>query len=167
MKIKDNISLIGMPAVGKSTVGNLLAGQMGFDFLDTDELIQSKEHQSLSQIIEAKGLSRFLEIEENNIVGLTCRENIIATGGSVVYRKKAMDHLSEISTIIYLSVDLDILLTRLSDIISRGVAIGPEKSIQDLYKERTPLYDTYCDIKIDCASMTAEQVVETIVKYLS
>jgi len=167
MKIKENISLIGMPAVGKSTVGNLLARPLGFDFLDTDDLIQSKENKSLSQIIREKGLAGFLKVEEKHMVEIACRKNVIATGGSVIYRKKTMDHLSEISTIIYLSIDLDTLLTRLSDIISRGVAIGPEKSIEDLYKERTPLYDEYCDIKINCASMTAAQVVEKVAKYLS
>ncbi|MBU1340035.1 MAG: shikimate kinase [Proteobacteria bacterium] len=167
MKTKKNITLIGMPAVGKTTVGNLLAQKINFDFLDSDDLIQSKEQKTLSQIILEKGLDRFLQIEETHIVGIACKNHVIATGGSVVYSQKAMAHLSKESTIIYLSVDLDILLTRLWDITSRGVAISPEKSIEDLYKERTPLYDTYCDIKIDCNSMTAEQVVEKAMNCLS
>ncbi|WP_291463871.1 shikimate kinase [Desulfobacula sp.] len=167
MKIKKNITLIGMPAVGKSTVGNFLAKKIGFDFLDTDNLIQSKEQKTLSRIILEKGLDRFLQIEENHIVSIACLNSVIATGGSVVYSQKAMGHLCKISTIIYLSIDLAMLLTRLCDITSRGVAIRPEKSIEDLYKERSPLYDTYCDIKIDCSSMTAEQVVEKALQNLS
>jgi shikimate kinase len=166
MKTKRNITLIGMPAVGKSTVGNLLARKIGFDFLDSDDLIQSREQKTLSRIIEQKGLERFLEIEENHIIGIECSNHVIATGGSVVYSQKAMEHLCKTSTIIYLSIDLDTLLTRLCDITSRGVAISPEKSIEDLYKERTPLYDTYYDIKIDCSSTTAEQVVEKAVQNL-
>ncbi|NOX33548.1 MAG: shikimate kinase [Deltaproteobacteria bacterium] len=164
MKTKKNISLIGMPAVGKSTVGNLLARETGFKFLDSDDLIQSKEQKTLAGIILQKGLSRFLQIEEKHIVGIDCTNNVIATGGSVVYSKKAMEYLGRISTIIYLSIDLKTLLTRLSDIRSRGVAIGPGRSIEDLYKERTPLYDTYCDIKINCASIEPDKVVEKIVK---
>jgi len=167
MKNKKNIVLIGMPAVGKSTVGNLLARKIEFDFLDSDDLIQTKEQKTLSQIILEKGLDRFLEIEESHIVGIACSNHVIATGGSVVYSQKAMEHLCKTSTIIYLSIDLDTLLTRLCDTISRGVAIDPEKSLEDLYKERTPLYDTYYDIKIDCGAMTAEQVVEKAVQYLS
>jgi shikimate kinase len=167
MKTKKNISLIGMPAVGKTTVGNLLAQKIGFDFLDSDDLIQSGEQATLAQIISEKGLSRFLNIEERYIVSLACTNHVIATGGSVVYSKKAMAHLYKTSTIIYLFIDLDTLLTRLCDIASRGVAISPEKSIEDLYKERTPLYDTYCDIKIDCGSMTAEQVVEKVISSIS
>ena len=167
MKTKKNITLIGMPAVGKTTVGNLLAQKIGFDFLDSDDLIQSKEQKTLSRIILEKGLDRFLQIEEKHIISLECSNHVIATGGSVVYSPKAMDHLCKTSTIIYLSIDLETLLTRLCDITSRGVAIGPEKSIEDLYKERTPLYDTYYDIKINCGSMTVEQVVEKATQNLS
>lgn len=166
MKTKKNIVLIGMPAVGKSTVGNLLARKIGFDFLDSDDLIQSKEQQTLARIILEKGLARFLQIEEHHIIGIRCKNHVIATGGSVVYSQKAMGHLSEISQIIYLSIQLDILLKRLSNMTSRGVAVRPGQRIEDLYKERIPLYDAYCDIKIDCHSMTAEQVVEQAVASL-
>jgi len=166
MESIKNIVLIGMPAVGKTTVGNLLAQKIGFDFLDSDDLIQSKEQETLAQLISGKGLDTFLKIEERHIVSLMCSNHVIATGGSVVYSHKAMEHLSKISNIIYLSIHLDILLTRLSDMTSRGVAMRPGQRIEDLYKERTPLYDNYCDIKIDCQSMTAEQVVEKTVAYL-
>ncbi|WP_300455179.1 shikimate kinase [Desulfobacula sp.] len=167
MKTKKNISFIGMPAVGKSTVGNLLTQKIDFAFLDSDDLIQSREHQTLAQIISSKGRSRFLEIEEQHILSIDCSHHVIATGGSVIYSPKAMAHLSRISTILYLFVDLKTLLTRLSDITARGVAIDEGKSIEDLYKERTPLYDKYHDIKIDCTSMTAEQVAERVMAYLS
>lgn len=167
MELKKNITLIGMPAAGKSTVGNLLAQKINFDFLDSDDLIESKEQKTLARIISDKGLEQFLNIEESVIVSLGCTNHIIATGGSVVYRQKAMEHLRQISTIIYLCVELPQLLTRLSDLTGRGVAVGNGKTIEDLYKERTPLYDTFCDIKIDCSSLTAEQVVEKSINHLS
>ena len=88
MKIKENLALIGMPAVGKSTVGVLLAKRLGYAFLDTDILIQTKEQMTLSQIISAKGLERFLEIEESHLLGLDCSQHVIATGGSVVYKER-------------------------------------------------------------------------------
>lgn len=167
MKNKKNISLIGMPAVGKSTVGKLLSQKAGFHFLDADHLIQSKEQKTLAQIISDKGLDQFLKIEANHIMSIECANHVIATGGSAVYSPKAMEHLSNNSTIVYLAIDLSTLVTRLSNMTSRGVAITPGKSIEDLYKERTPLYDRYCDIKINCLSMTAEQVVEKTIDYLS
>jgi shikimate kinase len=166
MKIKNNLALIGMPAVGKSTVGVLLAKKQGFAFLDTDILIQTREKMTLAQIIAQKGLERFLEIEESYLLSLDCSQHLIATGGSVIYKEKAMARLAQTATIIYLCVDLDILADRLSDVIERGVAIDPGKGIDDLYKERTPLYDKFCDIKIDCGVKTPSQVVTAIEQYL-
>lgn len=161
-----NIALIGMPAAGKSSVGRLLAEKLGFDFIDSDDLIQSGEGRTLAEIISDKGLSRFLEIEEKHIADIRAHRHVIATGGSAVYGRKAMDHLSRTCTILYLSIDLPGLLKRLSDITSRGVAIKPGKTIEDLYAERTPLYDQYCDIKIDCSSLTLEEAVDKAVAAL-
>jgi shikimate kinase len=166
MKIKNNLALIGMPAVGKSTVGVLLAKKLGFSFLDTDILIQTKEQMTLATIISKKGLETFLEIEESHLLSLDSSQNVIATGGSVIYKERGMAHLSKIATIIYLFVGLDILTTRLSDVIERGVAMDPGKEISDLYKERTPLYDQYCDIKIDCRKDTPAQVLTAIERHL-
>ena len=167
MKIKKNLALIGMPAVGKSTVGVLLAKKLGFAFLDTDILIQTREKMTLAQIIARKGLERFLEIEESHLLSLDCSQHLIATGGSVIYKEKAMAHLAQTATIIYLFVDLEILAARLSDVVERGVAMDPGKGIDDLYKERTPLYDKFCDIKIDCGVNPPSKVVRAIEHYLS
>jgi len=166
MKTNKNIALIGMPAAGKSSIGRLLAEKLDFDFIDTDDLIQSGEGRTLAEIICDKGLARFLEIEEKHIMGITPEGHVIATGGSAVYSKKAMAHLSQTCTVLYLFIDLPGLLTRLSDITARGVAIKPGKTIEDLYAERTPLYDQYSDIRIDCSSLTLEQTVEKAVAAL-
>ncbi|WDP91227.1 MAG: shikimate kinase [Desulfobacter sp.] len=161
--MKENLALIGMPAVGKSTVGVLLAKKMGFDFQDTDILIQTREKMTLAQIIETKGQQAFLDIEGEHLKSLACTGRVIATGGSVIYREAAMAHLSKIATIVYLAVDLPVLMTRLSDLVARGVAIDPGRGVDDLYKERTPLYDKFCDIKIECGQMTPPEVVTAIV----
>ncbi|MCG8687708.1 MAG: shikimate kinase [Desulfobacterales bacterium] len=167
MKTKENLALIGMPAVGKSTVGVLLAKKMGYAFQDTDILIQTKEKMTLAQIIEAKGLTEFLNIEAKHLLSLNCSRQVIATGGSVIYREHAMNHLAKTSTIVYLSVDLPVLLTRLSDLEARGVAIDPGRGVDDLYKERTPLYDKFCDIKIDCGQMQPAEVVARVMEAVS
>ncbi len=164
---KTNVALIGMPAVGKSTVGVLLAKKLGYGFIDTDVSIQTGQGQTLAQIIAEKGLDAFLKIEERYILKTSCTKHIIATGGSVVYRKEAMEYLALNAVRVYLSIELDPLLTRLSDIESRGVAIAPGKSIEDLYKERSPLYERYHDIKIDCAKLIPAQIVEKVANELS
>jgi shikimate kinase len=162
-----SIALIGMPAVGKSTVGVLLAKQLGYDFLDTDILIQTKEKMTLPQIIKKKGLKGFLDIEAVHLLGLGGHRQVISTGGSVIYREQAMRHLKKIATVIYLHADLPTLLTRLSDIETRGVAIDPSSSIDSLYEERTPLYDKFCDIKIACGQNLPGQVAADIAEALA
>ncbi len=156
-----------MPAVGKSTVGVLLAKQLGYGFLDTDIVIQTKENMSLARIIEKKGLGKFLDIEAGHLLNLGGCRQVISTGGSVIYREEAMRHLKEIAVVVYLHADLPILLTRLSDIEARGVAIDPSSSIESLYEERTPLYDKFCDIKIECRQNRPGQVATDISRALA
>jgi shikimate kinase len=127
-------------------------------------VIEEREKQTLAAIIARKGLETFLDVEALHLSGLTCTAHVIATGGSVVYREKAMESLAGIATIVYLHVPLSVLMSRLSNVVSRGVAMAPGKGIDDLYKERSPLYDKYGDIRIDCGTLTPPQVVEAVLR---
>ena len=113
---KSNIVLIGMPGVGKSTVGVILAKVLGKDFIDADLVIQKKEKRLLSQIIQMEGPDGFLAIEERVNTELNPENAVIATGGSVVYGEKAMRHLREIGTVLYLKISLSAVEARLKDI---------------------------------------------------
>ena len=104
MSARDNIVLIGMPGVGKSTVGVILAKVLGYQFLDADLVIQEREGKLLRQIIEEVGTEGFIEVENRVNASINCSRTIIATGGSVVYGDEAMKHLKEIGTIVYLEV---------------------------------------------------------------
>lgn len=156
-----------MPAVGKSTVGQLLSQKTGFDFIDTDLLIQEGENKTLAQIIAAQGLESFLEIEARYLLGLKCNRNIIATGGSAVYKRKAMEHLLQNSLAVYLEIGLNELTTRLSDLESRGVAIGPDQNVMDLYQERIRLYERYHDVMIHCGLLPPHKIADRILETLS
>ena len=105
LKKKDgNLVLIGMPGAGKSTVGVVLAKNMGLRFLDSDLCIQEQESRRLHEIIAEDGLDAFLEIENRMNASLQVQNSVIATGGSVIYGQDAMEHLAEIGTIIYLKL---------------------------------------------------------------
>lgn len=123
--------MIGIPAVGKSTVGLILATEIGLGFQDTDILIQTNEKMTLAEIIHSNGIRAFLDVEGKYTESLDCNNQIIATGGSVIYRESAMAHLAKISTIVYLVVDLSVLVNRLSDLVSRWVDIDPGRGIDD------------------------------------
>jgi len=163
---KDNIVLIGMPGVGKSTVGVILAKVLGYQFLDADLVIQQQEGKLLKEIIAESGTEGFIEVENRVNAGITCSKTIIATGGSVVYGKEAMAHLKEIGTVVYLEVPFSTLEKRLSDIKGRGVVLKDGQTLYDLFMERTPLYEKYADVRISEEGLGVEETVDVLVSKL-
>ena len=160
--MKNNIVLIGMPAVGKSTVGVILAKILGYKFIDTDIVIQEQENRLLRDIIDSEGVDGFIETENRIISGLNAEKAVIATGGSAVYGKEAMKHLSDIGAVIYLKLDYSKLKYRLGNIKNRGVVIRKGQRLSDLYNERCPLYEKYADFIIDENGRNIEKTVENI-----
>ena len=158
----SNIILIGMPAVGKSTLGVLLAKRIGFGFIDTDLLIQTGEGMSLKGIIHGRGTEGFCDLEATYIQQLSTRRTVIATGGSVVYRDQAMAHLSQLGAIVFLDIQLEPLTQRLKQLDNRGVVRAPGQTIEQIYTERSPLYHKYADITVDCSHRTPDQIVNQL-----
>ncbi len=165
MKI-DNIILIGMPGCGKSTCGVVLAKFTGFDFVDTDLVIQERTGKLLHQLIDEFGSQGFTELEENINATLSCFHSVIAPGGSVIYGEKAMNHFKDIGTIIYLKLPYEELERRLGNLTSRGVVLKNGQTLKDLYEERVPYYEKYADITIDAYGQSIEETVEIIIKKL-
>lgn len=160
---KDNIVLIGMPGVGKSTVGVILAKVLGYQFLDADLLIQQQEGKLLKDIIKEVGTEGFIEVENRVNAGIRCSKTIIATGGSVVYGKEAMAHLKEIGTVVYLEVPYSTIEKRLSDIRGRGVVLKNGQTLYDIYMERTPLYEKYADLCVCEEGLGIEETVDLLI----
>ena len=159
-----NIVLIGMPAVGKSTIGVLLAKSLGFSFVDTDLIIQRNTGRLLQDIIDKDGLGEFCRCEENAVLDVAETENaVIATGGSAVYSEKGMRFLKENGVVIYLALPVEELENRLSDITTRGIAKAPDETLEDLFAHRAALYEKYADTVINCAGKSPEQTVREII----
>lgn len=157
-----NVILIGMPGCGKSTVGIVLAKVMGYRFLDSDLLIQEKENRLLSEIIEQDGLEKFSEIENKVNASVNAERSVIATGGSVVYGKEAMEHFKNIGIVVYIKLPYEEIANRLGDLAKRGVSIRNGQTLLDLYNERVPLYEKYADIIIEENGMTISETVLVI-----
>ena len=158
----NNITLIGMPGAGKSTLGVVLAKILGYEFLDSDLLIQKEEKRRLYQIIDEEGEEGFKTIENRVNASIDTENTVIATGGSVVYCSEAMEHLKSIGKVVYLSLSLESLEKRLGNLLKRGVAIRNGSTLKDLYDERVPLYEKYADIIVDERDKGIREVVETI-----
>ncbi|MCK5098373.1 MAG: shikimate kinase, partial [Desulfobacteraceae bacterium] len=151
-----------MPASGKSTIGVLLAKEIGFDFVDLDIVIQTGEKKTLSEIITDIGIDGFLKMEETYLVKANYFRFVIAPGGSAVYSDKGIEHLSKQSIIIYLQLSLKDLEKRLLSLDARGVVRAPGQDIEGLFNERKPLYEKYADIKIECDSLTPDKIVSKL-----
>ncbi len=161
--MNKSVTLIGMPGAGKSTVGVLLAKSLLMDFTDTDLIIQRETGKSLCEIIEADGTESFLETENRIILSQDFHNCVIATGGSAVYGKEAMDKLKEISTVVYLSLPVEELEKRIKDIHTRGVAMKNGVTLRELFEERRSLYEKYADFTVECQGLTPEECVEKII----
>ncbi len=164
--MKDNIILIGMPGVGKSTIGVILAKILGYQFIDSDLLIQKQENCLLKDIIASRGVDGFIEIENQVNAGICATRSIIATGGSVVYGREAMEHLKEIGIVVYLKLSYHPLSARLNNIKGRGVVLKEGQNLQDLYEERTPLYEYYADIILDEEDLSIEHTLASLARQL-
>lgn len=144
-----NIVLIGMPSCGKSTVGVLLAKNLGLRFLDTDLLIQEKTGKLLHELIATLGNEGFLALENQILAELAAENTVIATGGSAVYAKDGMKNLSSLGKIVYLKISFETLRERLGDYTHRGVVLPQGYTLLDMYEERAVLYEKYADLTLD------------------
>ena len=159
----NNIILIGMPGVGKSSIGVILAKELGMQFLDSDLLIQEREQRLLREILEQDGVDGFLKIEESVNASIQAEKAVIATGGSAVYSEKAMRHLKEIGTVVYLKLEYGPLAGRLGNLHNRGVVLREGQTLQDLYEERAGLYEKYADHIVDETGRDMEQTLAAVI----
>lgn len=161
-----NIIFIGMPAVGKSAIGVILAKKIGYQFIDTDLLIQEKTGHLLKDIISEKGIEAFLKIEDEINSQVNVENAIISPGGSVVYCENAMNHYKKIGTIVYLQASFEMIRPRLGNTTRRGVVLRKNQTLRDLYDERVKLFEKYADITVSQDHANLMQNVERVVAAL-
>lgn len=162
----NNVILIGMPGVGKSTLGVLLAKRLGMTFLDTDLVIQDRGGALLRDLIDQHGIDGFLAIEGAVCAELEAENSVIATGGSAVYEPEGMDHLRQIGTVVYLKLGYRALSRRLGNLKNRGVVLRPGQTLRMLYDERVPLYERYAHVTVDCGGQDMEHALARVLRAL-
>jgi shikimate kinase len=164
--VMKHIVIIGMPGAGKSTMGVILAKTLGRNFVDTDIVAQETTGRLLQEIIDEKGTDAFLKTEEKTILSLHCHHAVIATGGSVVFSEKAMEHLKKDGVILYLNISFEEMVRRLNNITTRGIVLVAGQSLHDMYNQRVPLYEKYADITIDCSDGDFEKYIGNVMNEL-
>lgn len=161
-----NISLIGMPGAGKTVVGQALAAQLGWQCIDTDRLIEKDAGVSLQQLLNEQGYLALRQLEEAQVLSLSTSETVISTGGSVVYSQAGMRHLMDISTVVFLDIDLATVKRRIHNIDQRGIASAPDQSLHMIFEERYPLYQQYAQIRLPNGVGNAEQAASEILQHI-
>ena len=158
----DNIVLIGMPGSGKSTVGVLLAKALGLRFLDVDLLIQEREGALLQQLIDTRGVERFLDLERDAICSLDCRGTVAAPGGSCVCREESIAHMRSLGTVVYLQLSLEDVAGRIRNLSTRGIALSPGQNLADVYQYRAPLYERCAHITVPSGGQSLAETVQCV-----
>ena len=152
----NTISLIGMPGAGKSTVGVLLAKELGLNFVDTDLLIQVHNGATLQVILDRQGYLALRRLEENVLLNIPLADTLVATGGSAVYSAASMQRLRAAGPIVFIDAPLAVLLQRVDNANVRGIACAPRQDLADVYRERQPLYQASADITVAGDQPSAE-----------
>lgn len=164
---KNTVVLIGMPGVGKSTVGVVLAKKLGYRFVDSDLVIQERYGKLLHELIEERGIEGFWHLENEVNASLEEERCVIATGGSAVYGREAMEHLQGKGVMVYLKLSCEELQMRLGDLNERGVTLRPGQTLEGLYEERRPLYEKYAHLTVECEGRMLREIVSEITKRLA
>ena len=161
------ISIIGMAAAGKTTIGRELALLTDWPQLDSDHAIEATYGATLQTIADSMDKKAFLNIEGEIIRRLNLKRCILSTGGSAVYHDRVVSHLKYLGPVIHIAVSLPIILARIARKPDRGLAISPGQTIEDLYHERTKLYEAAADFTVEGGHGIAESYAVTIARWLS
>jgi len=163
------ISLIGLPAVGKSTVGRRLARQLRIDFADCDALLEQRFGCRIRDFFEAEGEERFRDAESAMLEELVAGADIvIATGGGIVLRPGNRKLLHERTMCVYLKADPQALFHRLRRDTKRPLLQVPDPAarLTELSAEREPLYREAATIEIETRGQSLQMLVDAIVRQL-
>lgn len=156
---KENIVLCGMPSCGKTTVGGMIAGILGKDFADTDDMIVDRAGREIKDIFASSGEEAFRDMETEAVKAAAMKENtVIAIGGGAVLRPGNVRALKMTGTLIFIDRPLKELITTDSRPLSSN-----RSALEDLYEKRYGIYTSCADMIID-GSGTADEVAERTVK---
>lgn len=163
-----NLYLIGMMGVGKSTVGNLLAKQLNYTFIDIDNIITQLTRKTINQLFAESGEAAFRQLESDVLAQVCARKELaIATGGGIVLRRENWSYLHH-GLIVWLDAPLELLYSRLAEDNTRPLLqdADPQGKLRSLLEQRTPLY-SQADLHITIrAEETPEKIANRVLEVI-
>jgi shikimate kinase len=153
-----------MMGAGKTTVGQLLAKQLGYGFVDTDSVIAQAAKKSINQIFAEAGEAEFRQLESDVLAQVCAYTKLtVATGGGIILKRENWGYLHH-GLIVWLNVPVELLYTRLAKDTTRPLLqdADPQGKLQSLLEQRTPLY-AQADLRIPVLDgETPEQIADKI-----
>ena len=134
-----------MAGAGKSSIGKKLANYLKFDLVDSDQVIEANHNKSLQEILVDNGIQEFKKIEEAAILSVEFNQTVLATGGSAIFSKKAMNHIKSNSSVIYLEVSFEDIMDRVPDFSNRGFIKEADQTMEYAFNERENIYREFAD----------------------
>jgi len=166
-----NIVLIGYRCSGKTAVGEILATELGMDFLDTDALLEERACCSIEALVSLKGWDHFREIEKGLVQEVSMRDNlVIATGGGVAMDEGNVTNLKKNSWIVWLNGRSEVLKERMGKEKRSGksrpslTGADPLEEIEQVLSNRNPLYDQAGDLMVDTSDLSVPEAAALIIK---
>ncbi|MBC7489191.1 MAG: shikimate kinase [Glaciimonas sp.] len=168
--MKSNIILVGLMGSGKTTIGRALATKLNKLFVDSDHEIEARSGASIPLIFEIEGETSFRQLEVEVIRDLTARHNIVlATGGGAILNSDNRTLLKSSGTVIYLRASVHHILQRTGRDKNRPLlqTADPRRVLEELTRQRDPLYREVADIIIDTGRPSVQFLVRTISSHLN
>ncbi|MDE1869805.1 MAG: AAA family ATPase [Candidatus Micrarchaeota archaeon] len=163
--MKDNcIVLTGMPGVGKSTIGKILASALELEFIDLDLYIEYTEARKISEMLEEHGEEWVLKLESEKMRQIDLNNAVVSPGGSIVYDEQLMAQILRNATVIYLEDSLENIRLRMGNPNKRNIIWQGAKSLPELYGRRRLLYENFFDIKIQCQNKDESDIAKEAIK---
>jgi shikimate kinase len=159
----DNVILVGFMGAGKSSVGRLLARQLGRCFVETDDIITAREGRSIPEIFAERGEAHFRELEDEAVRLLALKSgDVIATGGGLYCRDGRPQALKALGTVVWLAGDFDVLYERARRAGDRPMLAGRGRDeVEALYRARE-LYYRQADLTVDTTGIGPDEVANRV-----
>ncbi len=170
MNKKNNIILIGYMGCGKTSVGERLAKRMSYLFLDTDQMLEEKEMDTINHIFSIYGEEYFRNRETELIQELLpkVRQAVLSTGGGLPIREQNTILLKELGYVVYLKASIETTMKRLTGDTTRPLLQGDDsgKRIEQMLADRIPFYEKAADKVIDTDEKSIDEIVNVIIEEL-
>jgi len=165
-----NYVLIGPMGAGKSTIGRLLAKELGLPFKDSDKEIEERTGASIPLIFDVEGEEGFRDREQAVITELCSQPGLVlATGGGAVLRRANRQAMAQAAVVIYLHTSVEHQLARTARDRNRPLlqTDNPAQVLTDLLQQRDPLYREIATLIIETDTRPPRLVVQEIMQFLN